>query len=97
MSLISIILKLFPVCFAVVYDRAGVAREYRPQYEFLYHPRDFSTPEWSKGAVMYQIFTDRFCNGDKSNDVLNDEYSYIGEHVCQVDDWNRYPAQMDGA
>ena len=37
----------------------------------------FTTPNWAKGAVMYQIFTDRFCNGDPSNDVLEREYSYI--------------------
>lgn len=24
-------------------------------------PADFSTPEWAKGAVMYQVFPDRFC------------------------------------
>ena len=27
----------------------------------------FKTPDWAKGAVMYQIFVDRFYNGDKSN------------------------------
>lgn len=79
------------VCF---YNQIGAAKELNPFYNFQIMP-GFQTPEWAKGAVMYQIFTDRFCNGDKSNDVLNDEYSYIGEHVCQVDDWNRYPAQMD--
>ncbi|MBP3629155.1 MAG: alpha amylase N-terminal ig-like domain-containing protein, partial [Anaerotignum sp.] len=31
--------------------------------------RDFVTPDWAKGAVMYQIYPDRFCNGDSSNDV----------------------------
>lgn len=25
-------------------------------------------PEWARGAVFYQIFVDRFCNGDPSND-----------------------------
>lgn len=25
-------------------------------------------PEWAKGAVYYQIFPERFCNGDKTND-----------------------------
>ena len=24
-------------------------------------PEDFSTPDWAKGAVIYQIFPDRFC------------------------------------
>ena len=44
---------------------------------------------------MYQIFVDRFCNGDKSNDVVDDEYSYIGEHVSQIRDWNALPSSMD--
>lgn len=26
------------------------------------------TPEWSKGVIWYQIFPERFCNGDPSND-----------------------------
>ena len=26
------------------------------------------TPDWSKGVVWYQIFPERFCNGDSSND-----------------------------
>ena len=42
------------------------------------------TPDWAKGAVMYQIYTDRFCNGDPSNDVLTNEY-YIGEPVHRVE------------
>ena len=55
----------------------------------------FKTPHWVRGAVMYQIFVDRFYDGDKTNNVLdNDEYSYIGEHVTvRWTDWNRYPAQ----
>lgn len=28
----------------------------------------FETPEWAQGAVIYQIFPDRFANGDPSND-----------------------------
>ncbi|MBM3462323.1 MAG: DUF3459 domain-containing protein [Armatimonadetes bacterium] len=28
----------------------------------------FSTPDWVKDAVFYQIFPERFCNGDPSND-----------------------------
>ena len=43
---------------------------------------------------MYQIFVDRFYNGDKSNDVVDDEYTYIGEHVNGVRDWNKAPASM---
>ena len=75
------------------YNEIGAIKELNPYYNFQITP-GFKTPAWAKGAVMYQIFVDRFCNGDKSNDVLDDEYNYIGEHVCQVKDWNKYPAQM---
>ena len=39
-------------------------------YEFLYaNEKDCLTiPEWSKGQVYYQIFPERFCNGDREND-----------------------------
>lgn len=43
---------------------------------------------------MYQIYIDRFYNGDPDNDVLTDEYTYIGEHVNRVTDWGKYPAVM---
>ena len=77
-----------------IYDVRGLARDENEYYDFAIIP-GFKTPAWAKGAVMYQIYVDRFYNGDTSNDVLTDEYCYIGEHVHRVEDWNRYPAQMD--
>ena len=32
---------------------------------------DYEQPEWVKDAVFYQIFPDRFRNGEESNDVQN--------------------------
>lgn len=78
------------VCY---YNQIGAARELNPYYNFLIIP-GFKVPQWVKGAVMYQIFVDRFYDGDPSNNVLDDEYSYIGEHVNQVKDWGKYPATM---
>ena len=75
------------------YNQIGAQEELNPYYNFEIIP-GFSTPQWAKGAVMYQIFVDRFYDGDKSNNVINDEYSYIGEHVNSVSDWNKYPATM---
>ncbi len=76
------------------YDRAGLSRERREQYDFLIIP-GYTTPDWAKGAVMYQIFTDRFYNGDSSNDVVNDEYYYIDKPVHQIANWGRHPADLD--
>ena len=78
------------VCF---YNRCGVFDRVIDEYSFVIVP-GFSTPDWAKGAVMYQIFVDRFYNGDKSNDVEDAEYIYIGEPCTRVTDWEKYPAYM---
>ena len=64
-------------------------------YDFKYIP-DFHTPDWAKGAVFYQIFVDRFYNGDPTNDVVTCEYFYIGDVSVKVDDWNKVPALKTG-
>lgn len=38
----------------------------------------FKTPDWMKNGVVYQIFPDRFYDGDSSNDVTSGEYTYGG-------------------
>lgn len=79
------------VCY---YSRLGPVWQYPDAGWFTIVP-GFSTPDWAKGAVMYQIFVDRFCNGDHSNDVVKDEYLYIGQRVIAVDDWDKYPDRFD--
>ena len=79
------------VCY---YNRCGVSERVVPEYDYIVCP-GFHTPKWAKGAVMYQIFTDRFCNGDPANDVEDREYYYIGDYSRKVTDWNCYPANMD--
>lgn len=32
-------------------------------FHLLFYKKDFDTPDWSKGGVMYHIFVDRFCQG----------------------------------
>ena len=90
----------FRYCFEVqsgtekyYYGRCGISREIPEYYNFVVVP-GFSTPDWAKGAVMYQIFTDRFYNGDKSNDVETNEYYYIGDYSQRVTNWDKYPANM---
>ena len=75
------------------YDKTGSCDNITGWYNFTITP-GFKTPDWAKGAVMYQIYTDRFYNGDKSNDVETREYSYIGDYSVKVDDWYKYPAAM---
>ncbi len=73
-----------------VYDKRGPQERPMDSMLFKLFP-GFSTPDWAKGAVMYQIFTERFYNGDTSNDVLSDEYCYNGCKSIQVKNWEQYP------
>ena len=76
------------------YNKWGAESKLVDYYDFKIVP-GFTAPDWAKGAVMYQIYTDRFCNGDPDNDVQTGEYFYIGEQVHHVDDWYRDPQPMD--
>ncbi|MGE5674670.1 MAG: glycoside hydrolase family 13 protein [Mycobacterium leprae] len=38
------------------------------QYAYIHQGDAFSQPAWIREAVLYQIFPDRFCNGDQRND-----------------------------
>ena len=76
------------------YNKVGAHKCLNPEYNFML-PLNYHIPDWAKGAVFYQIFTDRFCNGDQSNDVLDNEYCYIGEGTRRITDWFKYPDNMD--
>jgi len=77
-----------------LYNRLGPVDDGQACFDFKITP-GFHTPDWAKGAVMYQIYVDRFCNGDKDNDVESCEYVYIGRPVQKIEDWSRNPSAMD--
>ncbi|MBO6133942.1 MAG: glycoside hydrolase family 13 protein [Lachnospiraceae bacterium] len=80
----------------VTYDRNGCkgAADQSERADFRLIP-GFKTPDWAKGAVMYQIFTDRFFNGDRSNDVATGEYYYVGGYTEHVENWDSPPQTFD--
>jgi len=75
------------------YNVLGVEKYSNTDFDYKLMPGQ-KTPQWAKGAVMYQIYVDRFYNGDPTNDVLTNEYHYIGDKTVRVEDWNKYPATM---
>ena len=94
--------EIFAYCFRIEagqeklwYLKTGVSQCPDWEYAFRISP-GFKTPDWAKGAIMYQIFVDRFCNGTPENDVREGEYIYGNNTpVHHIDDWNRYPAPFD--
>lgn len=67
---------------------AGVSASMPPrQAHFHYNPQQ-KPPSWVQDQVFYQIFPDRFCNGDPSISVQNGEYQYgDGTHPVIAKQW----------
>ena len=78
----------------VFYNRTGAVTNNQEEHNFSFFP-GFDVPDWAKGRVFYQIFTDRFCNGDSRNDVTDNEYYYTGGHVKRIADWSNLPSELD--
>ena len=84
----------------IAFDKSGVRADehnipdFNPAYAFRFIP-GFHVPDWAKGAVQYQIFPDRFCNGDPSNDVVDNEYYYTVGHSKHIADWDATPTDTD--
>jgi len=77
----------------VCYNKNGVQAQPDAFYHFRLIPGQ-SVPDWARGAVMYQIFVDRFYNGDPSNDVVNHEYLYLGT-TAKARPWGADIANLD--
>ncbi len=78
----------------VFYNRLGVVSNNQDEYNFGFVPNQ-KVPDWAKGRVFYQIYCDRFCNGNPDNDVEDDEYYYTGGHSRKVSDWYSLPHTTD--
>ena len=60
---------------------------YDGRYDFRVYP-GFHVPDWSVGALQYQILCDRFRNGDETNDVVEGEFEYYGVPVAGTLGWD---------
>ncbi|HET9105632.1 MAG TPA: alpha amylase N-terminal ig-like domain-containing protein [Steroidobacteraceae bacterium] len=61
----------------VWYNAAGVSQSEPSSGDFFIIP-GFKTPDWMKNGVLYQIFVDRFYDGNPRNDVRSGQYEYNG-------------------
>ncbi len=55
----------------------------------------FDVPDWAKGRVFYQIFPDRFRNGNKDNDPTYTP-DWYGEHTKDNLMFDHYGGDLDG-
>jgi alpha-glucosidase len=71
------------------------ATQYYPgeQYNFRILT-NYEQPTWVRDAVFYQIFPERFCNGNEANDVQSGEYSFDGHPTIKMD-WDAEPQDYE--
>ena len=55
---------------------------------------DYHQPEWVRSSVFYQIFPERFCNGNSNNDVKDNEYQVNGHGTIHMN-WEDTPLQYE--
>lgn len=76
------------------YNQAGIS-DCMPDESYDFRiVYDYLQPAWVKNAVFYQIFPERFCNGDPSISVKDGEYQFDGHNTIQVNDWDSVPEEF---
>ena len=61
-----------------------VSQQSGERFQLTVYDKDFTTPDWLKGGLIYQIFPDRFYNSGKTKyNVPNDRF------ICS--DWSKTP------
>lgn len=73
------------------YTQRGVTTAMPDHTESFVLLADYVPPRWVRDAVFYQIFPERFCNGDASNDVQSGEYHLDGHPSIRMERWDATP------
>ena len=74
------------------YNQKGISGDVLDEVYDFKILTDYQQPAWVKEGVFYQIFPDRFCNGNQYNDVESGEYSFDGYPSVRVKEWDRIPS-----
>ena len=71
----------------------GMIYDDTPQsFQITVYEKDFDTPRWMSKGIMYQIFPDRFCQGNKKNMERGKAYhESMGRDVYLHDEWEERP------
>ncbi|HZY41027.1 MAG TPA: alpha-amylase family glycosyl hydrolase, partial [Anaerolineae bacterium] len=78
------------------YTGAGLMRHVPTDADDFKLLADTVTPDWVRSAVFYQIFPDRFADGDPASNVRDDEFVYIGQ-PSRARTWGEPPSTVPRA
>jgi len=68
-----------------------VVARHPEDFQLTIYCRDFRTPDWMKNAITYQIFLDRFYDGDLTNNHAADERGFRGGTPIEHQEWGELP------
>ncbi|GAB4450172.1 MAG: maltodextrin glucosidase [Chloroflexi bacterium OHK40] len=77
------------------YNAAGPVAHYPTDANDFKLLAAYHAPAWVRDAVFYQIFPDRFADGDPANNVRDGQYRYGGRPV-RARPWGALPTKQDG-
>ena len=77
------------------FSGAGVTRHWPTDTTDFKILVGYQAPDWVRGAVFYQIFPDRFADGDPANNVRDGEYLYHGKPTV-ARKWGERPIGKNG-
>lgn len=76
------------------YNARGASQSEPSDGDFYIVP-GFKTPHWLKNGIVYQIYPDRFYNGDPTNDVTTGKYKHGAISTSQRQ-WGESPLPKEG-
>lgn len=86
----------------------GCLQKYDPKPFQITVYKDFKVPSWYKEGIIYQIFVDRFCNGNEDGHIDNpkknsfiygdwyDEPMYIRNSSGDIERWEFFGGNLQG-
>jgi alpha-glucosidase len=75
---------------------AGIEAHMPRNIHMFRYSHDRRLPTWSASQVFYQVFPERFANGDDSLSPRNKEYRYLDRVDIVKKNWNELPEQKTG-
>lgn len=60
-------------------------------FQLTIFDRAFRTPDWMKNAITYQIFPDRFYDGNPANNFVKQNWGFRGNWPYEYRQWNQLP------
>jgi alpha-glucosidase len=77
------------------YNGLGFSRSYPTDANDFKLLAAYHAPSWVRDAVFYQIFPDRFADGDPTNNVQSGAYTY-GKRAVVARQWGELPNKATG-